>query len=119
MLVEEGGVIDNYGCLSIKGDIVLAPGTIDVYGNFINHNDIDLGTGNVYLCSISEAIVPIIPTQQEPTKLEERRQFSSPYDSKFVLTSAHTFINDGNVYNATIEIISNGLFGKLTILLQN
>lgn len=111
-LISDNAQLNNYG------DIVLAPGSIHVYGTFRNFKNAILGNGSVYLCSVSEAVVPIIPTQAEPTKLEERRTFTPAYNSVFDVLKAKLYINEGNVYNATIEIVSNGLFGKLTILLD-
>lgn len=111
-VVNRNAVLNNYG------DIVLAPGLVEVYGILINYNDEIIGTGNIYLCSISEAVVPIVPTQDEPNKLEERRRFTPAYDSVLKVTEAHEYINNGHIYNAEIEIVSNGLFGKLTILLE-
>ncbi len=95
--------------LNNYGDIVLAPGTINVYGVYINHKVDEQTTGNLYMCSMSEAIVPIVPTEQEPTKLEERRSFSPNYDSIFNVINAKSFTNNGNVYSAEIELISNCL----------
>ena len=103
--------------LNNYGDIVLCPGVIDVYGSYINIKD-DKHEGNLYLCTLSEAVVPVTPVN--PTDpLEERRQFTPPYESTFNVLNADTYINHGHVYHATIEIISNGIFGQLTILLEN
>lgn len=49
--------------------------------------------------------------------LEERRSFSPAYESTFDILNAKSYVNEGNVYRASIEIVSNGLYGKLTILL--
>ena len=102
--------------LNNYGDIVLCPGVIDVYGNYSNIKD-DKHEGNLYMCAVSEAVVPVTPVN--PTDpLEERRQFTPPYESTFNVLNAASYVNQGNLYHATIEILSNGIFGKLTILLE-
>ena len=95
------------------GDIVLAPGVLEVYGIFRNAAS-ETRSGAVYLVTVSEAVVPITPDPANPTKLEERRQFTPPYESTFDYSHAATFENNGMITGATIEIIGNGLFGKLT-----
>ena len=101
------------------GDIILCPGTIQVYGQFANLKSETRTTGGmVCLCDMSEAIVPITPTQENPNQLEERRQFSPAYKSIFNVLNANLFVNEGRVEHGQIELVGNGLFGKLTILLQ-
>ena len=99
------------------GDIVLCPGVIDVYGCYSNVKN-DTYEGNLYMCAVSEAVVPVTPVN--PTDpLEERRQFAPPYESTFNIINASLFMNQGHLYHAKIEILSNGIFGTLTVLLEN
>lgn len=98
-------ILNNYG------DIALVPGEIYLYGKLNNTKD-----GNIYLCPITEAIIPIIPTQENPTQHEEVRKLTNPYLSHINIDIYKTkaFINDGKVLNAKIKIDSNGVLGNLT-----
>ena len=95
------------------GDIVLVPGKMEVYGIFRNL-ETETRAGAVYLVTVSEAVVPITPTAENPTKLEERRTFTPPYEPVFDYLNARLFENAGTIAKANIELIGNGLFGKLT-----
>ena len=100
-----GSVINNYG------SIVLVPGIIKGAGTFNNLNEANK-QGKLYLCSVDEAIVPITPTQAEPTKIEERRQFNPAYSSVF--NENNTIICSGsNIYTARVELVGNALFGNI------
>ena len=111
--IDAEGVVTETAELVNYGDIVLAPGKLEVYGIFRNLAK-DEGAAGVYLVTVSEAVVPIVPTAENPTKLEERRTFDPPYASTFDVSHANIYENSGVVSEATIEIIGNGLFGKLT-----
>ena len=104
--VHDSAKLNNYG------DIVLCPGVLEVYGSYANLANKDGSTGNLYVCAISEAVVPITPTQAEPNKLEERRAFSPAYQSTLDKDHAKSFV--ATPITATIEILSNGIYGKLT-----
>ena len=112
--IDGNGKINQNACLNNYGDIVLVPGDLVVYGTYNNLKNEDETAGNLYLCAVSEAVVPIVPDPQDPTKLEERRQFDPAYGSNFDLIHARSFNNEGKVANAKVEIIGNGLFGALT-----
>ena len=99
-------IINNYG------DILLAPGTIKGTGKFNNLTK-DNFTGNIYICSVSEAVVPINPPANDPTKTTERRQFSPAYDSKFNEEKNIT-VAGGHVYSAKVGLDGNGLFTDIT-----
>ena len=108
---NSGAVLNNYG------DIVVTPGTINLQGT-LNNLKIDAGdyTGHVYLCNVNEAVVPITPTQQDPTKVEER--VSIP-ERKSTLNSKEGSVyntNEGYFGGATVHVISNGILGDLTPL---
>lgn len=106
--IDADGQIHDAAKLQNQGDIVLVPGTLEVHGTFNNGPEAAL-----YLCTVSEAVVPITPTAENPTKLEERRTFDPPYASVFT-NEATTFDNQGFIGEATVEIVGNGLFGTLT-----
>lgn len=114
--IDANNVVHDSATLNNYGDIVLVPGKIEVYGTFMNHKNADDSLAALYLCEVSEAIVPITPTQANPTQLEERRQFSPSYPSVLDTTNAKSYVNNGTVMNAQIELVGNGLFGKLTVL---
>ena len=109
--VNVNATLNNYG------DIVLCPGVIEVYGHYSNIKDTE-HEGILYLCTVSEAVVPVTPVN--PTDpLEERRQFTPPYASTFDVINASATVDLTRVYKATIEILSNGIFGQLTIIPWN
>jgi uncharacterized repeat protein (TIGR02543 family) len=97
--VEKRAILNN------KGDIVLVPGTINLYGTF--NND-----GNLYLCTATEAIIPVI-NPDDPLEVERRVPVNPPKESVF--NTANGTVNDhGYIGEATVELIHNGVLGKLT-----
>ena len=109
---DGGDLINKNAKLNNYGDVVLVPGTIEVYGTFENIKTDEENKGGLYLCEVSEAVVPITPDPNDPTKLEERRTFTPPYQSVFTYSSG-TFVNNGVYANTTIHVISNGILGDM------
>ena len=103
--IYPNATINNYG------DIVLCPGEMYINGTFNNDTE-----GKVYLCPITEAIIPIVPSQTNPTQHEEVRKLTEPYLSHINVDAFNTkaFINKGVIANAKIKIDSNGVLGNLT-----
>lgn len=101
--IHKNAVLNNYG------DIVLVPGVMNVYGTFNNTSE-----ANLYSCQVTEAVIPITPDPNDPTKTEQRVKFQEPVDSVINVDSGATVKNDGNTKEATVEIISNGVLGNLT-----
>lgn len=100
-------VVNNYG------DIVLVPGKIELHSTLNNLTNQDsLYTGHVYLCDVSEVVIPITPSTTAPTVTEERRQLKTPYQSVFDIKEGATF--DGTITKATVKAQSNGFLGELT-----
>ena len=102
-------VLNNYG------DIVMVPGILNLYGHFNNLEGGEvLYAGHLYVCKITEAVVPINPDPQDPTKTEERRELAEPYES--VINKGETAVinNQGVVAEATVKILSNGVLGEIT-----
>ena len=101
-------VLNNYG------DIVLVPGILNIDAHFNNIGGEVTYVGHLYLCEVTEAVVPIQPDPNDPTKTEERRKLQEPYPS--VINTGETAVinNDGVVAEATVEVASNGVLGKLT-----
>ena len=114
--IDAEGKVHDSATLNNYGDIVLMPGTLKVYGTFNNIKNEDNTAGALYLCAIDEAVVPIVPDPNDPTKLEERRHFDPAYESVFDYSHAKAFNNNGTVANAKVQIISNGIYGELTVL---
>ena len=104
-------VVNNYG------DIVLVPGTIELHSTLNNLTDNDsLYTGHVYVCDVTEVVIPITPSQTAPTITEERRQLSTPYQSTFDKKEGAAF--NGTTTKATVKPLSNGFLGDLTPLAE-
>lgn len=109
--IADGGVLNNYG------DIVLVPGTFTLYGTFNNTKNPDQGdyAGHLYLCTVTEAWIPIIPTQEAPTVVEKKVTLDKPVDSQFITAGDESKVNnDGLIAQATVELVSNGVLGDLT-----
>ena len=116
--INKDATVNNYG------DIVLVPGTINIYGTFKNLDSKKAGLnfeycGHLYICDVTEAVVPITPTQQAPTVHEERRQFDKPYQSTVNYEQLKELYNEGTIQHATVKVLSNGILGELTPLLTN
>lgn len=90
-----------------NGDLVLVP------GNLFNLATID-NSGDMILSATNEVIVPITPTQDAPTVMEERVQLTGYADS-MLLNSADSYIYNegGSVYTADFELVSNGRVGNM------
>ena len=100
-------VVNNYG------DIVLVPGVIELHSTLNNLvNKDSLYEGHLYLCDVTEVVIPITPTQEAPTVTEERRTLSEPYQSTLNQITGSTF--NGVTIKATVKVLSNGILGELT-----
>lgn len=97
--VEKRAILNN------KGDIVLVPGTFNLYGTFNNE-------GNLYLCTVTEAIIPVI-NPDDPLEVERRVSVNPPRQSVFNANGG-TVNDHGYIGEATVELIHNGVLGKLT-----
>lgn len=100
--------VNNYG------DIVLVPGIMNIYGVF---NDLPDGenvyAGHLYVCAVTEAVVPITPNPNDPTKTEERRQLAEPYPSVLNKDEGAVVNANGGVFEASVQVLSNGVLGDL------
>ena len=102
--------INNYG------DIVLVPGILNIHAGFNNLIDPERSyAGHLFICQVTEAVVPITPDPNDPTKTEERRQLSEPYPSVINTQDAFIIRNDGVVAEASVQVLSNGVLGDLTV----
>lgn len=101
--------VNNYG------DIVLVPGILNIYAEFNNLSGGEvIYAGHLYVCSVTEAVVPITPDPSNPTQTEERRQLDEPYPSVINKDESAVIHNDGVVAQASVEVKSNGVLGELT-----
>ena len=102
--------INNYG------DIVLVPGVMNIHAEFGNlTNEVGDYAGHLYICAVTEAVVPIVPDPADPTKTEERRPLSAPYNSSINYFGMTLFRNEGVIAEASVEVLSNGVLGNLTV----
>ena len=102
--------INNYG------DIVLVPGILNIHAEFNNLIDPERSyAGHLFICQVTEAVVPITPDPNDPTKTEERRPLSEPYPSVINTQDAFIIRNDGVVAEASVQVLSNGVLGELTV----
>lgn len=101
--------------LNNYGDIVLVPGILNIDGKFSNLNGGEvMYAGHLYICAVTEAVVPITPDPNDPTKTEERRPLSEPYPSVINKSESAKVQNDGVVAEAEVKVLSNGVLGELT-----
>ena len=109
MITDETGEITKFG------DIVLVPGVLNVFAEFNNRAG-DEYSGHLYVCAVTEAVVPITPDPNDPTKTEERRELAEPYPSVINKDNAVVFRNEGVVAEASVKVLSNGVLGDLTVI---
>ena len=101
--------------LNNHGDIVLVPGVLNIDAHFNNFGAGEITTvGYLYVCDVTEAVVPIQPDPNDPTKTEERRQLSEPYPSVINKGEAAAIQNSGSCVKASVQVLSNGVLGELT-----
>ena len=106
--IEKKAVVYNYG------DIVLAPGTLNLYGTFNNlkHPDVDIDyAGHLYLCTVDEAIIPFVDPN-DPLVVEKRIALDPPKESVFNQENGIVH-NDGVIDSARVKLLHNGIFGEL------
>ena len=100
--------------LNNYGDVVLVPGILNIHAKFNYIGGDVLYVGHLYVCEVTEAVVPITPDPNDPTKTEERRELSEPYPSVINKDAEAQITNDGVVAEASVQVKSNGVFGDLT-----
>lgn len=108
---NENAQLNNYG------DVVLVPGILNIYAKFNNIGGGEVVyAGHLYVCDVTETVVPITPDPNDPTKTEERRQLSEPYPSVINKDDAAVISNNGVVAKASVQVLSNGVLGDLTVI---
>ena len=101
------------------GDMVLVPGVLNIYAEFNNLRGGEVEyVGGLYVCEVTEAVVPITPDPNDPTKTEERRQLNEPYPSVINLDPEAVVNNQGIVAEAKVEVLSNGILGDMIVVKQ-
>lgn len=100
--------------LNNYGDVVLVPGILNIHAKFNNIGGDVLYVGHLYVCEVTEAVVPITPDPNDPTKTEERRELSEPYPSVINKDDDAQITNNGVVAEASVSVLSNGVLGDLT-----
>ena len=63
--------------LKNSGDVVLVPGVLECSGTFEN-----VAGGNMYVCPVTEAVIPITPTADKPLDRTKRIVFGKPMKPK-------------------------------------
>lgn len=104
-LLIDSAVLDN------TGDIVLAPGTINIYGTINNHDG-----GRIYINDAKEAVVPVTPTARDPMTTEIRVPVDPPRKS-VLNVNKFSRVNtiETDIRAADVAVISNGHLGDLTV----
>ena len=91
-----------------EGDVVIAPGSLEVYGNLKN-------TGKIYLADVTEAVVPIQPSAEQPLVVEIRVDVDPMRPGLIrVYEGATLDVAEDSVLGATVQVVSNGRLGDLT-----
>lgn len=105
--MDRNGALYSGATVINNGDIVLAPGTIENYQTLINRRG-----AHIYVAAALDAVIPIEPTQANPTVVSQRIQIDPPKAS--AIYNYGTIYNDGRIEPATVETLDNGGLGKLT-----
>ncbi len=112
--IDSEGKIENRAVLNNYGDIVLVPGTFNLYGTLNNEKHPDETVdyaGHLYLCIVDEAIIPIVDPN-DPTVVEKRIKVDPPKESVF--NQANGIVNNNGVIDsARVELLHNGILGNL------
>lgn len=94
-----------------EGDIVIAPGELNIYGNLYN-------AGKIYLADVDEAVVPITPTQEAPL-VREIRVAVDPMRPGMINIDQEATLNlvdaASGIVGAKIHVVSNGQLGDITV----
>ena len=107
--VQSQAALNNYG------DIVLVPGTLNLYGSLTNKKNSSANySGHLYICPVTEAIVPIVPSKEDPLTVEKRIAFKVPVSSVFNNNGSIANEEGGHIGTATVALIHNGILGELT-----
>lgn len=107
--IDPDGNIYRSATLVNNGDVVIAPGAIELYGI------LDTRNGHIYLCDVTEAIIPVAPTTADPLTVEKRVQLSQPaYGLLNVHEGATILGSEANFSGGKVALLHNGVMGALT-----
>ena len=107
--IDPSGNIYRNAILVNNGDVVIAPGAIELYGI------LDTRNGHIYLCDVTEAIIPVAPTTADPLTVEKRIQLSQPaYGLLNVHEGATILGSEANFSGGKVALLHNGVMGALT-----
>ena len=107
--IEKRAVLNNYG------DIVLVPGTFNLYGTLNNVKNPDESVnyaGHLYLCTVDEAIIPFIDPN-DPLVVEKRVAVDPPRESVFNQKNGTVNSDGGVIDSARVALVHNGILGEL------
>ena len=113
------GNINANAQLNNYGDLVLVPGVLNIYAQLNNLKDGEIVyPAGLYICSVTQAVVPIQPDPNDPTKTEERRRLNEPYPSTINKGETAVINNNGYICEAAVEVLSNGVLGDMIVSKQ-
>lgn len=113
--IDAKGEKDTEAVLNNYGDIVMFPGTFNLYGTFNNtkKNETDEYVGHLYICTVDEAIIPIIDPN-DPLNVEKLVKVDPP--KKSVFNSENGVVNnEGIIGPAKVELNHNGVPGDIIL----
>ena len=111
---KDGDKMDPNADLINYGDIVAVPGEIYLYGKLQNLTK-DGYTGHLYLCEVTEAVIPIKPgVDDDPTTRYKRVAIIPPRESVFIVYEEQGGVFTGQYELARVTLLSNGVLGALT-----
>lgn len=106
---DDEGAAKNTGAKVVNtGDIVLTPGKLENYGIVEN-----AAGGNIYLCPVSEAIVPV-QLNYDPLTTEKRIKIGITIPGEIFNYDGATFTNAGKIASGNVELVNNGRTGTIT-----
>ena len=95
--------------LKNSGDVVLVPGVLECFGTFDN-----TAGGNLYVCPVTEAVIPVNPAPETPLVNTKRVVFGAPMKSYLNINDGGSLQNAGTIRAAEVQIVDNGRTGALT-----
>ncbi len=106
--MDADGRIYNDANVINNGDILIAPGRINLYGT------LDTTNGHVYLADVTEAIIPVELAENPLIKEQRIALPKTEYGLIKAYKGSKIIGTEANFSGATVELLHNGVLGAIT-----